>query len=618
MSLELLMVVALGGSLLTYVLGRVSSRLRNGFAVLVSLALVAMVASLYGKALHVSYYEDFLGMSLVLRVSGLSWLFAMTASTLGCLSVVFSLSYMKGKERTSFYYSMLLLVNAAMLGVVLSGDLLSLFIFWEIMSWSTFLLISYNGGPALAAGMKYFVMSFVGSLAMLAGLLTVYGSFGTLEFGGVAAGMLSASPGYILAIFVLFGVAFGTKNAIWPFHAWLPPAHSEAPSPFSAILSGILIKMGVYGFLLIIFVLVGLRNFMALGADGLPLHTVLSIVGAITILFPTFMAIMQNDAKKLLAWSTVAQAGYIILGISFGTSLSVAGGVFHFVNHAVFKALLFMVVGTVEYRTKGVRDLDSLGGLIKKMPLTFAVALIGVCGLIGVPLTNGFVSKWLIYKTLILERSPFLALVALFGTWGTILYSYKFLHNIFLGQLPEKYKDLERAPMTMRLPMTVLSIVVVLFGVLPGIPLSVINSIDTSFGLKPLNVTLWGLASDTGALNTINILAAVFAGLLIVWLVLKSGGRKVSVDQADNYAAGAAIPKDKYQYSVGFYAPLTRMVAPYLKDFMDSFYMRLAGWVGGLGSGIRRIYTGYVGDYAMYIVLFLAALIFVQLTWSPW
>ena len=119
-------------------------------------------------------------------------------------------------------------------------------------------------------------------------------------------------------------------------------------------------------------------------------------------------------------------------------------------------------------------------------------------------------------------------------------------------------------------------------------------------------------------MNTINILAAVFAALFIVWLVLKSGGRKVSVDQADNYAAGAAIPKDKYQYSVGFYAPLTRMVAPYLKDFVDSFYMRLAGWVGGLGSGIRRIYTGYVGDYAMYIVLFLAALIFVQLTWSPW
>jgi formate hydrogenlyase subunit 3/multisubunit Na+/H+ antiporter MnhD subunit len=181
MSLGLLLIVAFGGSLLTYLLGKVSSRIRDAFAVLISLALVVMVASLYGKALRVPFYEGFLGMSLVLRVDGLSWLFAIAASVLGCLSIVFSLGYMKGKERTSLYYSMLLLVNAAMLGVVLSGDLLSLFIFWEIMSWSTFLLISYNGGPALAAGMKYFVMSFVGSLAMLAGVLTLHGSFGTLE-----------------------------------------------------------------------------------------------------------------------------------------------------------------------------------------------------------------------------------------------------------------------------------------------------------------------------------------------------------------------------------------------------------------------------------------------------
>jgi NADH-quinone oxidoreductase subunit M len=277
-----------------------------------------------------------------------------------------------------------------------------------------------------------------------------------------------------------------------------------------------------------------------------------------------------------------------------------------------------MVVGAVEYRTNGVRDLDSLGGLIKRMPVTFIVAVIGVCGLIGVPLTNGFVSKWLIYKALILEGSPFLAFAALFGTWGTILYSYKFLHNIFLGQLPQRYEDTKRAPFTMLLPMTILSVVVVLFGVLPGIPLGVINSIGVSFGFESLHVTPWGIASDTGALNTVNVLVAVLVGFVVVWSVFRSGARSVSVGQADNYAAGAAVPRDKYQYSVQFYAPLRRMMAPYLKDLVDSFYMRLAGWVGALGDGLRRIYTGYVGDYAMYIVLFLAVLIFVQITWSPW
>jgi NADH-quinone oxidoreductase subunit M len=618
MSLNLLLAIAFGGSLLTYILSGINAKLRDGFAVLVSLALAAIVGSLYGRTFETTFCTGFLGIPLVLRLDALSWLFAMAVSSVGCLSVIFSLSYMRGRERTGFYYGMLLLIDAAMLGLVLSGDLLSLFIFWEIMSWSTFLLISYNGGPALAAGMKYFVMSFVGSLAMLVGVVLIYSTFGTLEFSGVAAGMSWASSGYVLAVLLLFGIAFGVKNAVWPFHAWLPPAHSEAPSPFSAVLSGILIKMGVYGFLLIIYVVVGMNGFLSLGWRLLPFHTILSIIGAVTILVPTFIALLQTDAKRLLAWSTVAQAGYIILGISFGTSLSVAGGTLHFVSHAVFKALLFMVVGAVEYRTRGVRDLDSLGGLIKKMPVTFAAALIGVCGLIGVPLTNGFVSKWLIYKTLILERSPFLAFAALIGTWGTVLYSYKFLHNIFLGQLPEKYRELKPAPFSMRLPMTILSLIVLLFGIVPGIPLRVIDTIGRSFGFAHLNVTSWGIASETGAINMVNIFAAILAGVVVAWLIFRAGARGVRVGQADSYAAGAGVPEDRYQYSVHFYDPLRRMMAPYLRDLVDSFYMGLAAWVGGLCNGVRRIYTGYVGNYVMYVVLFLSVLIFVQMMWGPW
>jgi len=618
MSLGLLLTIAFGGSLVTYVLGGVSAKVRDGFAVVVSLALAAAVASLYGQRLEATLCSGFLGLPLVLRLDSLSWLFAMAVTSVGCLSVVFSLSYMRGRERTGFFYAMLLLIDAAMLGVVLSGDLLSLFIFWEMMSWSTFLLISFNGGPALTAGMKYFVMSIVGSLAMLVGVALAYSTFGTLELSSVAAGMSSASSGYVLAVLLLFGVGFGVKNAVWPFHAWLPPAHSEAPSPFSAVLSGILIKMGVYGFLLVMYVIVGMSGFLSLGWRLLPFHTILSVIAAVTILIPTFIALLQTDAKRLLAWSTVAQAGYIMLGISFGTGLGVAGGTLHFLSHAVFKALLFMVVGAVEYRTKGIRDLNSLGGFIKKMPVTFVAALIGVCGLIGVPLTNGFVSKWLIYKTLILERSPFLAFAALIGTWGTVLYSYKFLHNIFLGQLPKKYEDLKPAPFSMRLPMMILSLAVIVFGVLPGLPLRVIEGIGRSFGFARLDVTVWGFAAENGALNMVNIFAAIVAGLVVAWLIFRSGARGSRVEQADSYAAGAAVPEDRYQYSVHFYDPLRRMMAPWLVDRVDAFYAGLATWVGGVCDGVRRIYTGYVGNYVMYVVLFLSVLIFVQMMWGPW
>jgi len=617
MSLEILLIIAFGGAFLTYFLGWFSPRFRDSFAVLVSLALVTFIALLYGKFSSETAYFRFLDLPLILRLNALSWFFAITISSISALCIIFSLSYIKGRERVNFYYLMMLLVNAGMLGIVLSGDLVSFYIFWEIMSWSTFLLISYNRGPALAAGLKYIIMSIIGSVTMLVGIISLYATYGTLDISEITLLIASASPGYILFVLILFCTAFGIKNAVLPFHTWLPDAHSEAPAPFSAVLSGILIKIGTYGLLLTMYVIVGLKIFLGLGSGLLNFHFILSMLGAITIIVPTFIALLQNDAKRLLAWSSIGQVGYIILGIAFGTSLGVAGGIFHFFNHAAFKALLFLTMGAVEYQTK-TRDLNSLGGLIKKMPLTFVAALVGTCGLIGVPLTNGFVSKWMIYKTLILEGHPFLAFVALIGTWGTILYCYKLIHNVFLGQLPEKYKNLKKSPFSMQLPMIVLSLAILLFGILPGIPLKLINKIVTSFGFESLNVTLWGIASDTGALNTINIAGAIVAAGIVVWIFFRMGARSVPVSQDDSYAAGAYVPEDKYSYTVNFYGPLYRMITPYLRDVFDELYYWIAGKVQWLCDGIRRIYTGDVRNYVLYIVFFSAFLIFIQLWWNVW
>ena len=618
MSLELLLAVAFGGAFLTYVFGKISPKMRDIFSVAISLSLVVMVACLYGKSTGKAFYFGFLDMPLMLRTNTLSWFFAIAISGLGALCVIFSLSYMKIRERTNFYYFMMLLINGAMLGIVFSGDLVSFFIFWEIMSWSTFLLISYNQGSALYAGMKYIIMSIIGSVSMLFGIVYLYITYGTLEIAVLATLVSSASAGYHLFLLIIFGIAFAIKNAVMPLHTWLPDAYAEAPSPFTAVLSGMLTRMGMYGFLLIIYAIVGATRALNLGPGIFKFNNILAWMGAITIVVPTFIAMLQNDAKKLLAWHGIGQGGYMVLGIAFGTSLGVAGGIFHTLNHAIYIVLLFMSVAAVQYRTNGERDLNSLGGLIKKMPIAFIGGLLGISGLIGIPLTNGFVSKWLIYKTLILEGSPFLAFAALVGTWGTILSVYKFLHNIFLGQLPEKYKDIKKSPFSMQLPILVLSFTILLFGVFPGIPLKVINNIGISFGFESLNVTLWGIASETGALNTINIFAAILVGCIVVGLILKLGPKNVSVSQEDTYAAGAAIPKGKYHYTVDFYNPLYRMITPYLKDIFDSFYMKLAGWIQNLCNGVRRIYTGYLGHYVMYIVVFLAVLIFIQLKWSPW
>jgi len=616
MSLEILLITAFGGALLTYLAGKVSYKGRDFLAVVISLVLVVFVACLYGKAPEKTFYSVFFGIPFILRLNMLSWFFAIAISSLGALCTIFSLSYMKGRERTNFYYLTMLVVNAAMLGIILAGDLVSFYIFWEIMSWSTFLLISYNKGPALAAGMKYIIMSIVGSLAMLVGMLSLYTTYGTLNISEISAVIASASSGYILFILIIFGIAFGIKNAVMPLHTWLPDSYAEAPSPFTAVLSGMLTRMGVYGFLLLMYVIVGLHNVIT--PRLLSYHYILAWLGAITIVIPTFIAMLQNDAKKLLAWHGIGQGGYMILGIAFGTSLGVAGGIFHTLNHAIYIALLFMSVGAVQYRTGGERDLNSLGGLIKKMPIAFIGGLLGIAGLMGVPLTNGFVSKWLIYKTLILQRSPFLAFAALIGTWGTILSVYKFLHNMFLGQLPEKYENVKPAPFSMQLPIIILSAAILLFGILPGIVLKVINAIETSFGFESLNVTLWGITSESGTLNTINIFFAVLIVGIIVWTVFRLGAKSVSVRQDDSYAAGAHIPKDKYHYTSEFYNPLYRMIKPFLRDVIDEFYYWIASSVQRLSGSVRRVYAGDVGYYVMYIILFLAFLIFVQLKWKLW
>jgi len=612
MSLVALVILAFGGALLTYLLGKVSEKVRDFLAVVISLSLVVFVACLYDKSLEKTFYFGFFGLGFVLRLNMLSWFFAIAISSLGALCIIFSLSYMKGRERTDFYYFMMLVVNAAMLGVVLAGDLVSFYIFWEIMSWSTFLLISYNRGPALAAGMKYIIMSIVGSVSFLIGMLSLYTNFGALNISQLA----SASAGYILFILIIFGIAFGIKNAVMPLHTWLPDSYAEAPSPFTAVLSGMLTRMGVYGFLLLMYVIVGLRNVITLRL--LSYHYILAWLGAVTIVIPTFIAMLQNDAKKLLAWHGIGQGGYMILGIAFGTSLGIAGGIFHTLNHAIYIALLFMSVGAVQYRTGGERNLNSLGGLIKKMPIAFIGGLLGISGLMGVPLTNGFVSKWLIYKTLIVEGYPFLTFAALIGTWGTILSVYKFMHNMFLGQLPEKYREIEKSPLSMQLPIIVLSLAILLFGILPGIPLKVINTIGTSFGFETLNVTLWGITSETGTLNTINIFSALLVAGIIVWIVFRLGAKSVPVPQEDSYAAGAHTPVDKYHYTTEFYNPLYRMIKPFLRDVIDEFYYWIASSVQRLSDSVRRVYTGDVGYYVMYIILFLAFLIFVQLKWKPW
>ncbi len=613
MSLELLISVAFGGAFLTYFAGKISYKLRNWIAVLNALALVILTSFFYGQDIEKSLPFGFLGLEFVIRINMVSWFFAITIVGIGLLSIIYSIRYIENEDKLDYYYFTTLFINASMLGTVLCGDLISFFIFWEMMSWSTYLLISYKGGnKALFAGIKYIIMSIIGSLAMLVGIISLYTHFGTVEITALAELIQGASVQYTLFILILFSISFTIINAFWPAHTWLPDAHAEAVSPFSSILSAVLVRKGMYGLYLFMYMILGINVLNKLSLGWISYNSIFCWIGAITIVFAALTALLQNDSKRILAWSTVGQGGYMILGVASATALGMAGGTFHILNHCIYIGLLFFVAGAIEYSTGGIRDINSLGGLMHKMPVTFIGGLVGILGLIGAPLTNGFVSKWLIYKALILNQHPFLAFAAFLGTWGTILYGFKFIHNIFLGQLPEEHKNVKEVPLTMQLPIIVLTAMVLLFGILPGIALKMINVIGVYLGFESLNVSLGGVES----LNTINIFMAIFIAVAVVWLIFKGARKAIRVDQYDNYAAGSAVPKEKYNYTVAFYRPLDRMIRPYLKDFVDAFYLKLVEWTQSTCESVRRIYTGNVSNYVMYILLFLAFLISIQLKWG--
>lgn len=612
MLLEYTLITAFAGGFLVYLSGKISEKLRNFVALVVSLVLLFLVSSMYAKVEILHEYFSFLDYALVLKMDWLSWLFAVAVAAVNFLAIIYSFSDMKGKKRLDLFYLLMFLVNAGMLGVLFSGDLISFYVYWEIMSWSTFLLISFKE-EGFRAGLKYIVLSIIGSSSMLVGILILYSQLGTFNIAIIMKQFSALSTGFTFSVLALFCIAFGIKNALMPLHTWLPDAYTETESTFTAVISSMLTRMGIYGFLLILFVVMGVNRYAAIG--GGKYSIVLSWLGAITIIMGTFVALLQNDAKKLLAWHGIGQGGYMILGIAYASIYSVAGGIFHAINYSIQIALLYFSIGAVEYRT-GTRDLNSLGGMIKKMPVAFLGSLLGIAGLIGIPLTNGFVSKWLIYKSLILNRAPFLAFAALIGTWGTMLSVYKYLHNIFLGQLSEKHSEIKKAPFSMQFPMIILSGVIILFGILPGIPLYVIEKMMVGMGFESFGVRIWGIASGTGNLNTLSIFVAIVLVIFGIYIFYRSGFRSKRVAQEDTYAAGHYIPKEKYAYTTEFYAPLFDIIKPIFREWVNIFIEKLTGFGNNLSEKIRKIYAGDLGTYVLYIVLFLAFLIISR--WNIW
>lgn len=545
------------------------------------------------------------------RFDALSWFFALITVGAGLCSSWFSSGewgqrYKNNGGRLGLFHFALALNVFSMLVLLASGDLLTLFIGWELVSWASFLIMAIGSAAATRYAMRYITYAFAGAMAILGAIALVYSITGSFQFDAFEDAVSAMQTSTLWVLFGLFTTGFGIKMALLPFHLWQAKAYAETPGPGAAFLGAISSRMGLFALILVLVQLVGIVRLMEMEIPYtfLSARDLLAWVAVFTIIFPTYTALQQHDARRLLAWHGVGQTGYMLLGIAVADDLGSAGGLMHVFNYATYQAMLFLVVTAVIHRT-GTSDLNKLGGLVARMPISFFLLLIGIIGLAGLPPMNGFVSKWLIYRSLIVEVSPLLFIAAVIGTLGTILSVYKLIHNIFLGQLRLEHDDVEEAPWSMLLPMMLLAVVVFVTGYFPGLVLDWVSAVQGAVGLPVLVHHLGGVAMDKGGLDMIWIVSILLAGFGVGALVFIAGGRSKRVHQLDNYAGGHFLTAEtRYQYSDNFYPGLMHMIGPWYRKSFRWMERGFVSFIDILSQSMQGIYRNtHPASYLLAVVV---------------
>jgi len=397
------------------------------------------------------------GICMVL--DGLSSFMLVVVNLIAFFVAVYSFSYMEKYTDKPKFFILFSLMVCGLNGLIITGDLFNLFVFLEIASISSYALVAFGTeAEELEASFKYAIMGTVASIFVFLGIAFLYGFTSTLNMADMAAVLASKPSTWILPfVSVLFLAGFSLKAAMVPFHGWLPDAHSSAPASISAMLSGVLIKtLGIYAMMRIFF------NVLGINQGHL---TVLMFLGAFSIITGAVLAFSQWDLKRLLAYSTISQIGYVVLGLGLGTPLGIFGGLFHLFNHSVFKSLLFLNSGAVDYAS-GTRDLRETGGFSKVMPITARTNLIASMAISGIPPFGGFFSKLLIVIACIQKGHIGYGLCAVVGSILTLIYFMKVQKFVFLGELKEKFKGIIEVPSVMRFSMVCLAFICIFAGIL--------------------------------------------------------------------------------------------------------------------------------------------------------
>ena len=601
--LVILLLILAGGALLSYFAYKINPVL--GESIVITLAIAAPLYFFTQVSLCDTYQITLANFQLEWSFTAYSWIFALLVMTLSPLAFIYSTAYMRGKDSLGTFYFSFILSVFGMVGILMSRDLISLFIFWEIMTWSSYLLVIFLGKDVEKTGIKYMIFSAIGAYSMFMAIVILNREIGSFSIEEIIAQFSHISDSNQLLTGILLLIGFALKSAVMPLHVWAPGAYANTPMAFTSVFSGAMSKMGIYGLGLVLISLYSQTDFIYVGKT-------IAWLGAITAVMATFRAVFQYDAKKLLAYSSVAQLGYIVAGIGMGTEMSVFAGIYLALLHGAFKGTLFMAVGAVE-RQAGTTDMRKVSGLIRNMPFTFLASLVSIIGLAGIPLVGGFVGKWMLYEAAISSANMYLVILIFLSSTAAFLYSFRFLFGLFLGQQEEETAHVKEAPWQMIVPMLIMTVFLVVTGTFPGIVFEpiVAGMTDLGFSDVPWKMSVlyneWG---DKVNLSYVSMSFGLVFAVGLVYLTFRVKGKTRQISTKDISTSGEVPgPNDNLHYVHDFYKPFERVLEPLLKYKLDKYYTELGGGFEALFNFIRRIYTGNGQTYALYVVVFFVVLI---------
>ena len=533
----------------------------------------------------------------------------------GLAIALYSMSWLSKEHDGRRYYTLLLWTVAASVGAVLSNNLLLLLIFWEALTAILFFYVNMGRKKTEAAegAAKSFIMLGLSDAALFLAVALIWVRFGTLSMDQLS---IFVGDGATIAIYVLMMVGAITKAGAMPFHTWIPAAAKGAPTPVMALLPASIDKLlGIY---LLARISLDIFNI------GPAMQLLLMIIGAVTIIGAVLMALIQHDLKVLLSYHAISQVGYMVLGIGTGVPIGIAGGLFHMLNHAIYKSCLFLTAGSIE-KQAGTTEISKLGGLARAMPITFAACAVAAFAISGVPPFNGFVSKWMVYSGLVelgargMSTYWIFLVAALFGSALTLASFVKVLYSGFLGQRPSNLASVREAPWPMTVPMIVLAGLCILFGVWAKFPIDTfINPIvhgsvvTTASGALDTSVGFWDPSVATGL-----IILGILIGLAIF------GAGRLTTRRVGHIFIGGHKPPESldamHVTGTGFYNTIKetkglRGVFANAEQRIFDVY-EIGGRLGNvLVQGLRTAHNGVLSTYLTWAVIGLGAMVFALLS----